>query len=245
MSTEGTALAEVTANLARVRERIVAAGGDAARVRVVAVTKGFGVNAAKAAIGAGLVDLGENYADELVDKAEALSDRAVRWHFLGAIQRNKLARLAPVVALYESVDRVVEAEAIARRAPGAAVLLEVAPQGAGPGRGGVAPSEVDALARACARVGLEVRGLMCVAPRGARDATRRAFDTTGALVRRLGLEEASMGMSEDLELAVEAGATMVRVGRALFGTRAERDARGDVRTPGEMGWQNEPRLGGV
>jgi PLP dependent protein len=215
----------VAERLLAVRARITAAGGDPDRVRVVGVTKGFGVESARAAVEAGLVDLGENYADELVDKAMLLGDESVAWHFLGAIQRNKIPRLVPHVALFEGVDRLEEGEAIAKRHPGAAVLIEVAAGGVDPtlgARGGVVPDDVGALCVALGRLGLDVRGLMTVAPMGDPEAARRAFETVGSLRERLSLAEASMGMSEDLEAAVAAGSTMVRIGRALFGPRAQK-----------------------
>ncbi|HVC24270.1 MAG TPA: YggS family pyridoxal phosphate enzyme [Acidimicrobiales bacterium] len=215
--------AGVPAGLERIRERIRAAGGDPARVRVVAVTKGFGVAAVRAALAGGLADLGENYAEELVAKAGELaadSDSPPRWHYLGAIQRNKVARLAPHVALWQGVDRVEEGAAIARHAPGASVLVEVDSAGIA-GRGGVAPRDVGGLVGALHAYDLSVSGLMTVAPPLASGATRveRAFDLVAQLREDLGLDEASMGMSDDLELAVERGATIVRVGRALFGPR--------------------------
>ncbi len=209
--------------VASVRSRISSAGGDPDRVRLVAVTKGFAVEAARAASAAGLDDIGENYADELVAKAQELADEGVvgqRWHYLGSIQRNKVARLAPHVALWQSVDRLEEGVAIARHAPGAAVLVEVDASGV-PGRGGVPLAGVATLVARLAGLGLEVRGLMTVAPPAAvnRDAACAAFAGVARLVADLGLEIASMGMSDDLELAVSAGSTMVRIGRALFGPR--------------------------
>ncbi len=222
-STEG--LFDVVAGLERVRERIAAAGGDPSGVRVVAVTKGFGPEAVVAARDAGVLDAGENYAQELLAKDEVLrrsgpGDPGVRWHFLGAIQRNKVAGLAPVVSCWQSVARAVEGEAIARRRPGAAVLVEVDTTGV-PGRNGCAPGAVAALVADLRAGGLDVEGLMTVAPVGP-DAARVAFRAVRALADDLGLVERSMGMSDDLELAVAEGATMVRVGRALFGDRPAR-----------------------
>lgn len=226
----------VSERLAAVRHRIAAAGGDPDRVRVVAVTKGFGLEAPQAALEAGLDALGENYADELVAKAEAIaalvsaSQRPLfggvvpRWHFIGAIQRNKIRRLAAHVACYEGVDRLVEAEAIAAAAPGAAVLVEVDTTGA-PGRSGVPPEAVAPLVADVARLGLDVRGLMTVAPAGGGPPARAAFATVARLADHLGLPERSMGMSDDLEAAIAEGATSVRIGRALFGPRP---ARGQV-----------------
>ena len=222
----------VAGRLALVRRRIAEAGGDPESVRVVAVTKGFGLPAVEAALGAGLTDLGENYASELVGKAAALaasSESAALapssgagvpppvWHFLGAVQRRKVPGLAPVVGCWQGVARPVEAEAIARHRPGARVLVQVDVTGA-PGRNGCPPSEVPGLVKVARDLGLDVLGLMTVAPTEP-SAAGRAFDVVRDLADRLGLPERSMGMSGDLELAVAAGSTMVRVGRALFGER--------------------------
>ena len=186
-------------------------------MRVVAVTKGFGPEAVRAARQAGLADLGENYAAELVGKAAADGGDGVVWHFLGAVQRNKVSQLAPLVGLWQSVAREAEGARIARFAPGARVLVQVETTGL-PGRNGCPPAEVVVLVPRLADLGLDVRGLMTVA---APDPTaaREAFLALGRLADRLGLEERSMGMSDDLEAAVAAGSTMVRIGRALFGAR--------------------------
>jgi hypothetical protein len=141
----------------------------------------------------------------------------VRWHFLGAIQRNKVARLAPVVGVWQSVSRVEEGARIARFAPGATVLVEVETTGLS-GRNGCSPEEVRTLVPRLREDGLDVRGLMTVAAPGP-DAADLAFGTVRSLADELGLEERSMGMTDDLEAAVRAGATMVRIGRALFGER--------------------------
>ncbi len=213
----------MAANLAAVRRRIEAAGGDPAVVQVLAVTKGFGPGAVRAAQAAGCAAVGENYAQELLAKAAELGDGGPRWHFLGRVQRNKVPALAPVVACWQAVGRQVEGEAIARRAPGAAVLVEVEASGL-PGRNGCPPDGVAALVGALAGLGLDVRGLMTVAPPG--PAAAAAFRTTRALADDLGLPERSMGMTDDLEAAVAEGSTMVRVGRALFGARPARPAAG-------------------
>jgi hypothetical protein len=189
-------------------------------VRVIAVTKGFGPDAVAAARSAGLHDIGENYANELVTKAAEVSDAsaaALRWHFLGAIQRNKVAKLAPIVGLWQSVARTEEGERIARFAPGATVLVEVDTTGQ-PGRNGCPPEEARTLVPRLRDAGLDVRGLMTVAPPEPAGA-QSAFETVRALADELGLEERSMGMTDDLEAAVRAGSTMVRIGRALFGAR--------------------------
>jgi PLP dependent protein len=212
----------VAARLARVRERIERAGGDPGLVEVLAVTKAFGLDALGAAHRLGL-DVGENYAQELVQKRDAFErsgDRSLRWHFLGAIQTNKIRVLAPRVDCWQSLSRAVEAERIAAAAPGATVLLEVAcPEEQG--RPGCPPEGIPGLATEAAAAGLSVLGLMVVAPRGP-GAARGAFRAVRRLADDLGLAVRSMGMSDDLELAVEEGSTLVRVGRALFGDRPAR-----------------------
>ncbi len=221
---------EVVSRLAAVRRRIEAAGGDAAAVRVVAVTKGFGPAAVAAAVAAGLADVGENYAQELSAKVAALTPTtasAVRWHFLGAVQRNKVRSLAPLVSCWQGVAREAEGQEIARRRPGSTVLVEVDSTGA-PGRPGCPPERVAVLAGELASCGLEVRGLMTVAPRDPGRA-RAAFRLVRGLADELGLPERSMGMSDDLEAAVAEGSTMVRVGRALFGDRPPRSPGGGGR----------------
>lgn len=226
-------LAEVAARLAAVRRRLELVGTDPAALAVVAVTKGFGLAAVRAALALGLVAIGENYADELVAKARRLAElepaAAVSWHFLGAIQQNKIGRLAPLVARYEGVDRLAEGERIARLAPGARVLVEVDFTGRAE-RGGVAPSEVAELVRALSRLDLRVQGLMTIGVRGDRAASTAAFSQVARLADDLGLAERSMGMSGDFELAAAAGATTLRLGTALFGPRPPRDgaAAGDA-----------------
>ena len=186
-----------------------------------AVTKGFGPDSVRAALAAGLTDVGENYAAELEAKVAALEgDPALGeavWHFLGAVQRNKVAALASRVGLWQSVAREAEGARIARFRPGAAALVQVDTTGL-TGRNGCPPSEVAELTGRLRDHGLDVRGLMTVAAPG-REAAEAAFATVARLADELGLEERSMGMSDDLEAAVEAGTTMVRVGRALFGDR--------------------------
>lgn len=214
----------VVARLAEVRERIAATGRPANEVRVIAVTKGFGTDAVDAATAAGIYDLGENYAQELAEKAQdvAPAGRMTRWHFLGHVQRNKVRSIASLVHLWQGVDRVAAGEEIAKRSPGARVLVQVKlPAGGGDGgaRNGCAPAEVPALVGRLGELGLDVRGLMAVGPPGPAELARPGFRAVSALADRLGLVERSMGMTDDLDVAVEEGSTMVRVGRALFGAR--------------------------
>lgn len=197
------------------RARIDAAGRRGG-VAIVAVTKGFGPSAVQAAVAAGLYDCGENYAQELLSKAAECGGAGVRWHFLGPVQRNKVAGLAGRVALWQGVDRVAAATEIARRAPGAPVLVQVNLSGH-PGRPGCAWADAPALVEAASLLGLDVRGLMGVA---GHDGARPQFRRLAALGARLGLAELSMGMSGDFEVAVQEGSTMVRIGTALFGARS-------------------------
>lgn len=208
--------AEVAARLGDLRARIERAGGDPDAVTVVGVTKGFDASAVHAAVGAGLVDLGESYAQEMVTKVDAAP--GVRWHWVGRLQRNKVRQVAEHVALWHSVDRVELGAEIARRAPGAAVLVQVNTSGEGT-KGGCEPAATAGLVADLRAEGLDVRGLMTVALRGPEGAAT-CFRTLRSLADDLALPERSMGMSDDLEAAVAEGATLVRVGTALFGPRA-------------------------
>lgn len=200
--------------------RISGAGRDPSELRIVAVTKGFDADAVAAARAAGIVDVGENYAQELTSKRDALGEEGlqVRWHFLGAVQSNKVARLAGTVDLWQSVDRVAAGRGIAKRAPAARVLVQVNLTGEAQKLGcswDDAPATIDALQG----LGLDVRGVMGVASQEDQEEARAQFRRLAALARGAGLPELSMGMSDDLELAVQEGATMLRIGRALFGPR--------------------------
>ncbi len=238
---------EYADRLAAIRARIVAAGRKPEEIVVVAVTKGFGVEALDAAAAMGLDDVGENYAQELAEKWQLAPQHERRWHFLGRVQRNKVRSIAPAVHLWQGVDRLAAGEEIARRAPGAQVLVQVNIDGAGSpaagrsasspaagrsatwaagrsatwaaGRSGCAPSEVPGLVEGLDGLGLNVRGLMAVGPKGPPELARPGFREVTALADRLGLVERSMGMTDDLDVAVEEGSTMVRVGRGLFGAR--------------------------
>ncbi len=208
----------VRGNLEAVRARIARAGADPAAVVVVAVTKQQPAAAVAAAVACGLLDIGENRADALAERASAAAEPSVRWHYLGQIQRNKIARAAPHVSLWQSVDRAALGPAIAKRAPGAQVLVEVNLTD-DPDRGGAPISAVPALVSDLTADGLVVRGLMAVGPLGGAEATRPGFTAVARCADELGLPIRSFGMSSDIEVAVECGSTMVRVGTALFGER--------------------------
>jgi pyridoxal phosphate enzyme (YggS family) len=207
----------VVAHVAEVRERMqraaTRAGRDPATVTLVAATKTVDPERVQAVVDAGVVDVGENRAQELLGKTGVVG---ARWHFLGRLQRNKVRALAPWVRCWQSVDRVELGTEIARRARGARVLVEVN-LGDEPQKGGCPPAELGALVAGLRDHGLDVAGLMTVPPHDGDP--RRWFAGLRGHAERLGLAELSMGMSEDFEVAVEEGATMVRVGRALFGPR--------------------------
>lgn len=195
-------------------------------VRIVCVTKAHPVQVAASALAAGFTDLGENYAQELQAKAALLTgssgtDHEVttpRWHFIGRLQSNKVRSLAHTVALWHTVDRASLADEIARRAPGARVLVQLDLAGM-PGRGGIEPSAAPGLVAHCAAAGLVVEGLMGVGVPGPPEESRPGFRLLDSMASDLGLRERSMGMSGDLEVAVESGATIVRIGSALVGPR--------------------------
>jgi pyridoxal phosphate enzyme (YggS family) len=210
--------------LARVRDRIAGAGGDPDRVRIVAATKGHPAARVAELVEAGVVDVGESYAQELVAKAEELADdagSAVRWHFIGNLQRNKVRHVAAFVHLWQSVDRLSLAGEIAHRAPGASVLVQVNVSQREQ-QGGCPPERVAAVVEGCRDLGLDVRGLMAIGPQGTDEVVRAGFRTVRALADDLGLPERSMGMSADLEAAIAEGSTMVRIGTDLAGPRGAR-----------------------
>jgi PLP dependent protein len=189
-------------------------------VTVVCVTKAHPPEVAAAAHLAGFADLGENYAQELRDKAAALADLPppTRWHFIGQLQTNKVRLITGVVDLWHTVDRTSLAVELAKRAPGARVLVQLDLAGI-PGRGGCDPTEAPDLVQRCRDLGLAVEGLMGVGPPGPPEEARPGFRRLDRLATDLGLEVRSMGMSGDLDVAVEEGATMVRIGSALVGPR--------------------------
>ena len=191
------------------------------RTRLLPVTKAFPIAAVEAVRRAGLREVGETYAQGLLAKhgnpvGGGPGDMA--WHLVGRLQRNKVRRLAGIVALWQTIDRVELLDEVARRDPTAKVLVQVDAVGH-PGRGGCSPGEVEGLVAHGTDLGLEVRGLMTVGAPGEVDATRDVFTTVADLAESLGLPEVSMGITDDFEIAIDCGSTLVRVGRALFGDR--------------------------
>ena len=225
----------IAAKLQHVRARIATACQQAGRnvqdVTLLAVSKTFGPEAVRAAAAAGQRDFGENYIQEGVDKIAALADLRgqLRWHCIGPIQSNKTRLVAEQFDWAHGVDRLKTAERLsAQRPPGLPPLnlcLQVNIDG-GPTKSGVAPAEALALARAVAALPrLRLRGLMTIpepapdfeAARAVHASARALFDQMNAA--GLGLDTLSMGMSDDLEAAIAAGSTLVRVGSAIFGAR--------------------------
>ena len=229
-------MADIRERIERVRGQIAdaaaRAGRDPATVTLIGVSKTKPAEAVAEAVAAGIDHVGENRvqeAAEKVDRVRALLGRDPTWHLIGTLQRNKARQALNLFGLIHSVDSVRLAEALSTRAGGRRVplLLEVY-LGDDQARPGFRPADLDAALTSILELpGLEVRGLMTVAPLGLTpDQTRRTFarlrelrDELAASRPGVSLHEISMGMSEDFSLAIEEGATMIRVGRAIFGER--------------------------
>jgi PLP dependent protein len=223
-------LAHVRAEIARRQE----AAGRTAPVTIVAVTKGFGLDAVEAALEGGLTDLGENRVQEALEKLDSAAGRRATWHLIGHLQRNKAKHVPGRFALVHSVDSAALADELDRRAAGGGggggmkqrVLLQVNVAGEMQ-KNGCAPGEAQALARhAAALPHLSLEGLMTIAPfTDDEGVQRRTFRELRALrdtlqEEGLWLPTLSMGMSADYGVAVEEGATVIRLGTVLFGPRA-------------------------
>lgn len=225
-------MVDVAANVARVQERIAAAARRCGRrpeeITLVAVTKGVDLPQIEAAVATGVTDLGESRVQEAVPKAAALRHQ-VRWHMVGHLQRNKVAQAVSVFSIVHSVDSERLAEELNRRArPSLDVLIQVNVVGE-PHKHGLPPDAVGPVLRETAGLpALRIIGLMTIAPQvddpeQVRPVFRRLrqlrdeLNSSGAA--GLELHELSMGMTDDFEVAVEEGATIVRIGRAIFGER--------------------------
>jgi pyridoxal phosphate enzyme (YggS family) len=213
----------------RIRTAAVAAGRDPESITLVAVTKAKSAESVRLAATAGVTDFGENYLQEALPKMAQLGDLKLKWHFIGGIQSNKTRAIAERFDWVQSVDRFSVARRLSEQRPFHSTPLNVCIQVAlvpEPSKGGVAPDELAALAAAIAGLPrLKLRGLMCVPPPQPNAAAERALF---ASLRRaledlnaggLELDTLSMGMSGDFESAIAAGATLVRIGTALFGAR--------------------------
>lgn len=225
MSTIATGLGKVRDRIARAAE---AASRDPASVRLVAVSKTKPASAIREAYELGQRDFGENYAQELAQKAEELADLPdLRWHFIGHLQSNKARVVAPIAHLVHTVDSASLASELAKRAAKAGrdsldVLVEVNVGGEAQKHGATAAALADIVAAIGSAKPLRLRGLMTMPPHDLEGA-RRSFEALASLQATHGgrskLPELSMGMSDDLEVAVACGATLVRVGTAIFGAR--------------------------
>ncbi len=234
----------ISDRLRAVQQRITAAakaaGRDPAAVSLLAVSKTWGLDAVREAAVAGQRAFGENYVQEGVDKVEALramrlaelgpGEPGLEWHFIGPLQSNKTRRVANTFDWVHSIDRLKIAERLAEQRAADLAPLKVCIQvnvSAEESKSGVAPAQLSALAHAVAALPrLQLRGLMCIPEPSADPAVLRARfallrELQAALVADgLALDTLSMGMSQDIELAVAEGATMVRVGSAIFGERS-------------------------
>ncbi|RJP71329.1 MAG: YggS family pyridoxal phosphate-dependent enzyme [Comamonadaceae bacterium] len=228
----------IEGNLQGLRERIARAcaqaGRDASEVSLLAVSKTFGPDAVRQAQAAGQRAFGENYVQEGVEKILALRESSppsgpIEWHCIGPLQSNKTRLVAAHFDWVQSVDRLKIAERLSEQRPEGLPPLQVCLQvnvDGGLTKSGVAPGALPALAMAVSRLpNLRLRGLMCVPePADGFEAQRALFLQARALFNQLNdagfaLDTLSLGMSDDLEAAVAAGSTMVRVGRAVFGSR--------------------------
>jgi hypothetical protein len=218
----------------RMERAAVEAGRAAGAARLLAVSKTFGAAAVRALAACGQREFGENYLQEALEKQAALADLSLVWHFIGPIQSNKTRAIAESFSWVHSVDRLKIAERLsAQRPPGLPplqVCIEVKVSGEA-SKGGVSAAELPALAEAIVRLpGLRLRGLMAIpaptpdpeAQRAAFRQVREVFDALAA--RGHTLDTLSMGMSGDLEAAIREGATIVRIGTALFGERTKKHA---------------------
>ena len=207
---------EIRANIAALEARIAAACARAGRQRsevtLVAVSKTFPASDVDLAIAAGMTDIGENKVQEARDKKPAVT-RDARWHLIGHLQSNKVKDAVHLFDVIQTVDSIALAEKIARAEKKPELLLQVN-IGREEQKSGVDPSEVAALAER-----IELKGLMAIPPLGEAEDMRPYFRELRALRNECGLEQLSMGMTDDFEVAIEEGATIIRVGRAIFGSR--------------------------
>lgn len=221
--------------VAAVRERIASAlqrgGRPGADVTIIAVTKTYPADTIRAARAAGLEHVGENRVQELMEKVDELGRDAAVWHLIGHLQRNKARTALPLFDLLHSLDSVRLAEKLSQEATAAdrtvRALVQVNTSGEESKYGLAADAALDALAEICELPGLRIEGLMTMAPftedeavpRAAFAGARRLWDEAGARIPGFHALELSMGMSNDFEVAVEEGSTLVRLGTVLFGER--------------------------
>lgn len=221
--------AQLQAVHARMAAACHAAGRDPASVVLLAVSKTFGPEAVRAAYAAGQTAFGENYIQEAVDKMAVLGDLPLQWHCIGPIQSNKTRLVAEHFAWAQTVDRLKIAQRLSEQRPAHLPPLQICLQinvDGGATKSGVAPADLPLLAHAVAALPrLQLRGLMCIPdPQPDFEAMKAVFLRAKDLYEQLraeglALDTLSMGMSGDLEAAIHAGSTLVRVGTAIFGGR--------------------------
>lgn len=215
----------IWSNYQAIRERgLVASGGR--EFKIIAVSKTFAREVIGSAYQAGIRDFGENYADELLDKAShdslIFGCDPIRWHFVGSIQSRKVAKIAKYVSVWHSVARKKEIDLISNYSDGAQIFIQVRFDKSD-NRNGVTLEEAEELVEYGIGKQMKVLGLMTVPPLVDRDQLGRIFESVDAERARLALDYSSMGMSEDFDLALRHGATHVRIGRAIFGSRLNAD----------------------
>ena len=220
-------LDDIRANLATVEARIQAACARAGRRRedvlLIAVTKTFPASDVEAAIAVGITNVGENKVQEARDK-KPLVTASARWHLIGHLQSNKAKDAIRLFDVIQTVDSVDLAAKISRHAAAAGKTQEVLLQvniGNEEQKSGVEARDAQALAKEVAALpSIRLTGVMAIPPLGEAEAMRPYFRELKALRDSLGLEHVSMGMTDDFEVAIEEGSTMVRIGRAIFGSRS-------------------------
>ena len=206
---------EIGERLEMVRAAIAKSGRP--DVSIVAVTKGFDASAVHAAKRLGLSQIGENYAQELIDKSADFGDD-LTVNFIGRVQRNKVRKIHGIVDLWQSVARPEILSEIAKRSPGASVLIQIQPD-RDDTRDGVRPPELPGMFQLAESLGVTIAGLMTIGVLGNSTATAACFREVDALADEYGVKTRSMGMSGDYLEALEAGSTMLRLGSVLFGPR--------------------------
>ncbi|MDD2731271.1 MAG: YggS family pyridoxal phosphate-dependent enzyme [Candidatus Portnoybacteria bacterium] len=224
-------MGSIADNLAKVRERMATAAGRAGRnpdeITLVAVSKTKPAAMIREAFEAGQRAFGENYAQELRDKAQELADLAIQWHFIGSLQRNKVKYVTPIVGMMESIDSKELADALNARAEKRITCLIEVNVGGEDTKSGVEPKDASDLARHILSLSnLDLAGVMAIPPfvadaEESRPYFKKLRDVSEQLRRKIDvpLPHISMGMSFDFEVAIEEGATIVRVGTTVFGER--------------------------
>jgi PLP dependent protein len=209
----------VAAVEARIRAACARAGRQRDEVTLVAVSKTFPAAFVEEAIAAGVTDIGENRVQEARDKKPQVRG-AARWHLIGHLQSNKAKDAVRLFQVIETVDSIELAQKLARAAEREIDVLLQVNIGDEVQKSGVPPADVESMAREVrAMQPLRLGGLMALPPLGTPEETRRYFRRLRAMRDQLGLQHLSMGMTEDFEIAIEEGSTLVRIGRAIFGAR--------------------------